>query len=124
MTETFSLTRTPRGRLVLTLADGTVHEGVQPVRAFPLSAPNEFLALVSAFGKELLSIDRLDEVPEPARALSTDRGPTTMTLKAEEDIRRIDRGRLLISDSHGLQLMIDDPGALDARSRRFLERVL
>jgi hypothetical protein len=47
-----------------------------------------------------------------------------MTLKAEEDIRRIDRGRLLINDSHGLQLMIDDPAALDARSRRFLERFL
>lgn len=155
MTPSFTLIRTPRGRLVLTLADGTVHEGVQPVRAFPLSAPNEFLALVSAAGKELVSIERLDEAPEPVRALileelaprefmpkilaieavstfatpsvwqiSTDRGPTSMTLKAEEDIRRIDRGRLLISDSHGLQLMIDDPAALDARSRRFLERFL
>jgi hypothetical protein len=54
----------------------------------------------------------------------TDRGKTSMTLKAEEDIRRIDRGRLLINDSRGLQLMIDDPAALDARSRRFLERFL
>jgi len=155
MTAAFKLERTARGRLVLTLADGTTHEGVQPVRAFPLSAPTEFLALVSTLGRELLAIDHLDDVPEPARSLileelaprefmprilaiesvstfatpsvwevRTDRGKTSMTLKAEEDIRRIDRGRLLINDSHGLQLMIDDPAALDARSRRFLERCL
>ena len=31
----FQLTRNPHGRLVLTLADGTAHEGVTPVGAFP-----------------------------------------------------------------------------------------
>ena len=37
----FQLTRNPHGRLVLTLADGTAHEGVTPVRAFPIAAPGE-----------------------------------------------------------------------------------
>ena len=39
----FQLARNPHGRLVLTLADGTAHEGVTPVRAFPIAAPGEGL---------------------------------------------------------------------------------
>ncbi len=33
----FTLTRNAFGRLVLTLDDGTAHEGVVPVRAFPIA---------------------------------------------------------------------------------------
>ena len=57
-------------------------------------------------------------------SLQTDRGPTQLTLKAEEDIRRLAGGRLLITDRHGLQFMVDDQAALDPRSRRILERFL
>jgi Domain of unknown function (DUF1854) len=49
----FQLERNSFGRLVLTLPNGEVHEGVLPVRAFPLVAPDEELSLVSAEGREL-----------------------------------------------------------------------
>ena len=60
---TFSLTRNRFGRLVFTGADGERHEGVVPVRAFPLAAPDEGIALVSADGHEVAWIDRLADLP-------------------------------------------------------------
>ncbi|MBX3606525.1 MAG: DUF1854 domain-containing protein [Piscinibacter sp.] len=54
----------------------------------------------------------------------TDRGPTTLVLKGEEDIRRLDGGALLVTDSHGIGYRIADLRALDRRSRRLLERFL
>lgn len=65
----FKLMRNQAGRLVLALADGAVHEGVLPVRAFPVHAPNDFVALVGTEGKELVWIDRLDDLTEDVRAL-------------------------------------------------------
>ena len=63
------LHRNPHGRLVLTLPDGTAHEGVVPVRAFPIAAPAEGLSLVGSDGHELLWLDRLDQLPPAGRAL-------------------------------------------------------
>ena len=151
----FALQQDTRGRLQLTLADGMVHEGVVPVRAFPLTAPDECIALVSSGGQELLNIERLSTLPEPLRSLlaeilaarefvpkieailscsafatpstwrvRTDRGQTEFVLKAEEDIRRLDNGRLMISDSHGLQFEVVDQNTLDSHSRRLLLRFL
>jgi hypothetical protein len=56
--------------------------------------------------------------------VSTDRGDTRFVLKAEEDIRRLDGGALLITSAHGLQFRIPDPKALDRGSRKLLERFL
>ncbi len=61
--------RNPYGRLVLTLDDGTVHEGVVPVRAFPLAAPDEGVSLVSTEGREVAWIPLLSDLPGPARDL-------------------------------------------------------
>ena len=153
--ESFILREDHRGRLHLTLADGSEHDGVVPVRAFPLNAPDEFIGLVAGNGHEVLHIPRLEDVPEPARGLiaaqlrnrefvprieaiehctayatpstwtvRTDRGRTQMILKAEEDIRRLGRGRLLITDSHGLQFEVADLARLDAHSRRILARFM
>ncbi|MBI3432416.1 MAG: DUF1854 domain-containing protein [Hydrogenophilales bacterium] len=66
------LTRDPHGRLQLTAADGSVHEGVVPVRAFPIAAPTEGIALVGEDGHELAWIDRLDVLPEATRQLVED----------------------------------------------------
>ncbi|MFT3813867.1 MAG: DUF1854 domain-containing protein [Acidovorax sp.] len=63
------LTRNAQGRLDLTLADGTVHSAVVPVRAFPIAAPDEGLSLVGADGHELLWLERLSDLPGAARAL-------------------------------------------------------
>ena len=65
----FTIVRNSYGRLVLTLADGTVHEGVVPVRAFPLAAPAEGLSLVGPDGRELAWVPQLGDLPEPTRAL-------------------------------------------------------
>ena len=65
----FKLSRNAAGRLVLTDADGVNHEGVVPVRAFPISAPNAGLSLLGEDGHELRWISRLSDVPEDARSL-------------------------------------------------------
>lgn len=65
----FGLQRNAFGRLVLTDADGTQHEGVLPVRAFPIAAPDEGLSLLGADGRELAWIERLDQLPPAQRAL-------------------------------------------------------
>jgi len=65
----FQLERNSFGRLVLTLLDGTVHEGVVPVRAFPLSAPAEGVSLVGTEGRELAWVPLLGALPAEARAL-------------------------------------------------------
>lgn len=65
----FTLARNAHGRLVLGLPDGAAHEGVTPVRAFPIAAPTHGLSLVGTDGHELLWIDQLDQVPPGARAL-------------------------------------------------------
>ena len=49
---------------------------------------------------------------------------TSFVLKAEEDIRRVDASRLVITDRHGIQYQIEDQQALDAISRKLLDRFL
>ena len=65
----FQLMRQPSGRLLFSGADSQEHDGVVPVRAFPLTAPDEGISLVSTDGHELLWIDRLQDLPEYERAL-------------------------------------------------------
>ncbi|OIR08542.1 hypothetical protein GALL_93360 [mine drainage metagenome] len=65
----FKLTRNAAGRLVLTAAEGDVHEGVVPVRAFPISAPDEGVSLLGEDGHELRWVSRLSDLPEVMRIL-------------------------------------------------------
>ncbi|MBI5936786.1 MAG: DUF1854 domain-containing protein [Betaproteobacteria bacterium] len=151
----FKLTHNHLGRLVLTLADGQLHEDIVPVRAFPIAAPGEGIALVSMDGHELAWVDRLQDLPGDMRGLieeelasrefmpeihrikavstfatpstwkvETDRGDTELTLKGEEDIRRLPGSVLLIADSHGVQFLIRDLSSLDRHSRKLLDRFL
>ena len=154
-TPLFELERDAFGQLVLTDAQGLRHEGIVPVRAFPLTAPDAGLSLVGSDGRERVWIDRLDTVPLPQRALldaelaardfaptllklhavssfgvpstwqvDTDRDETRFVLKAEEDIRRLEGGALLIASASGVQFRVPDPKALDRASRKLLERFL
>jgi len=68
-TPDFTLSRNGFGKLVMTLADGTVHEGVVPVRAFPISAAGEGLSLMSTDGHELAWITQPDALHAPMRVL-------------------------------------------------------
>ena len=143
----FLLSRNQAGRLVFTLPDGQVHEGVVPVRAFPVHAPEQFVAVMSTEGKELAWVDDLASLPEAIASrevmpsierivsvstfstpstweVLTDRGATKLVLKGEEDIRRLSSSTLIITDSHGLRFLLPDLLALDKQSRRILDRFL
>ena len=63
------LSRNPWGKLVLRSADGSVHEGVVPVRAFPIQAPEHDISLLDADGHELAWIPDLAALPGPAQGL-------------------------------------------------------
>jgi hypothetical protein len=154
-TADFRLFRNAFGRLMYESASGDASEAVMPVRAFPIGAPSEGVALVNAEGRELAWIDRLDDLPAEFRGLiedalahrefmpeigrisavssfvtpstwtvETDRGETRFVLEGEEFIRRLSAGTLLIADSHGIHYLIRDHKALDAESRRLLDRFL
>lgn len=68
-TPAFTLTRDGHGRLVCTCADGQARVGVTPVRAFPLSAPDQGLSLVGPDGREVAWIDRLSALDAGTRTL-------------------------------------------------------
>lgn len=151
----FELQRDSYGRLVLTTPKGVRHEGVTPVRAFPIAAPEEGLSLVNYEGHEVGWVERIADLPpaigqlieeelasrefvpeiEKISGVSsfacpstwqvvTNRGATELTLKGEEDIRRLSHTRLLIADSHGIEFLVRDLSRLDQHSRKLLDRFL
>jgi hypothetical protein len=152
----FQLVRTPFGELVWTGPQGQQVSGVVPVRAFPIQAPQDGIALVDPEGHEVAWFPRFDASPQPARGLmeeelarrefmpvvqrivavsgfstpctwtvDTDRGRAEFVLRGDEDIRRIGSARaLLIADAHGISYLVPDQLALDAYSKRVLDRFL
>ena len=152
----FQLVRTPFGELVWTGPQGQQVIGVVPVRAFPIQAPQDGIALVDPEGHEVAWFPQLDAIPQPARGLmeeelarrefmpvvqrivavsgfstpctwtvDTDRGRTEFVLRGDEDIRRIGSAHaLLIADAHGINYLVPDQRALDAYSKRVLDRFL
>ena len=64
----YRLHRNSFGRLVFTGQDGVAQEGVVPVRAFPIAAPDQGIALVDPDGHELAWIDGLGDLPDDLRA--------------------------------------------------------
>ena len=154
-TPNYQLQRDAFGRMTFTGNDGETHEGVVPVRAFPIASPDQGIALVDPHGHELAWIERLSDLPDDWRTLVeaelasrefmpvisrivnvssfatpstwqvvTNHGETSLVLKGEEDIRRLALPALLIADSHGIHYLIRDRNALDAHSRKILDRFL
>ena len=154
-TADFQLHRDTFGRLTLIDSEGAAHAGVTTVRAFPISSPEDGIAIVDPYGHELAWIERVDDLPAELRALVegelasrefmpiisrivdvsghatpntwkvvTNHGDTQFVLKGEEDIRRLGIQGLLIADSHGIHFLIRDRYALDAHSRKILDRFL
>ena len=150
----FSLERDPWGQLILTDADGQRHEGVTPIRAFPISDVTRWVSLCDARGHEIVCIENLGDVPSAVRAIleeelsrrefiprilrifsatteepsqwkvQTDRGPTTFQINSEDDVRRLEPHQASILDSHGVRFLIPDVRRLDATSRRLLDHFL
>lgn len=153
---TVQLARNAHGRLILRMDDGRLHEGITPVRAFPVAAPLEGISLVGQDGKEVYWVERLDSLAPDQRALLeeefavrefipvierietidaisvpsvwtvwTDKGRSFLSLKAEEDIRKLEAAHhLLITSREGMQYRIRDVRELDKTSQKFLERFL
>ncbi len=71
-TTQFQLSRNSFGKLILTTAEGEVHEGVSPVRAFPIQAPDNGISLVLGDGREVAWIDELAGLPLEIRNLVQD----------------------------------------------------
>lgn len=65
----FGLRRNSFGRLVFSGADGVSHENVVPVRAFPITDPDNGLSIVSSDGHELAWIERLEQLEAGVRRL-------------------------------------------------------
>ena len=68
-THDFTLSRNAFGKLVFTAANGDRFEGVVPVRAFPIGAPDDGIALVNADGQELAWIMRLTDLADDTRTM-------------------------------------------------------
>jgi hypothetical protein len=61
------------GRLVFIDARGVRHEGVEPVRDFPVSEPESFISICDAAGRELANVGDLRDLPiEQQRVLEQD----------------------------------------------------
>lgn len=80
---------------------------------------------VTEFMPEILRIERVSSFATPSIwSLVTNRGNTKLKLKGEDDIRRISKETLLITDANGIQFLIRNLPALDKQSRKILDRFL
>jgi hypothetical protein len=152
---TFTLRIDSFGKLELTDAQGLVYRNIRPVRAFPITNPNQGISLMDEDGVELAWINDPKDLPQAHHDLivqslaetefmpiieritevstfatpsiwdiKTNRGQTRLKLKGEEDIRRVNKDSLLISDANGIQFLIKSVSELDKTSRKILDRFL
>jgi Domain of unknown function (DUF1854) len=152
--EPFSLERNAAGRLVLTKSSGETHVGVEPVRSFPLSDPDQFISLVDSHAHELLCISDLAELPadiasfirreltereflpriERIVRVKQHKDPHEWEvitdrgpaefLFHDDDIRRLSPTRAILVDMHGVRFYIPDSRQLDQKSQRILSQYL
>lgn len=152
--EPFELTRDGAGRLVLTQRNGQVHQGVEPMRAFPLSDPDKLISIVDSHGREIANVTDLSNLPtaiaELLRCELADREflprierivqvnahkephewdvltdrGRVQFLLRDDDIRRLSPTRAILVDLNGVRFYIPDSRQLDAKSRRILGQYL
>jgi len=148
------LVRNPFGRLILTTAQGTREEVVPvrsfpiaaPENGISLvnmdghelawiehlaDLPDAQRRLVEEelasreFVPEIRAIKSISSFVTPSTwQVDTDRGSFAMVLESEDDIRRISRTMLMISDSNGIQFLVRDLTGLDRSSRKLLDGFL
>jgi hypothetical protein len=148
------LVRNPFGRLILTTAQGAREEVVPvrsfpiaaPENGISLvnmdghelawiehlaDLPDAQRRLVEEelasreFVPEIRAIKSISSFVTPSTwQVDTDRGSFAMVLESEDDIRRISRTMLMISDSNGIQFLVRDLTGLDRSSRKLLDGFL
>ena len=82
----YRLSRNAFGRIVFTEANGALREGVIPVRAFPITAPDRAIALIDQHGHELAWIEQLSDLPDELREIV---GVELATREFIPEVRRI-----------------------------------
>jgi hypothetical protein len=142
------------GQLVLTMKDGSVHRGVEPIRCFPLSDPDRTIALVDSEGHELINLPSLAVLNRNAReaiqrelverefapvirriaATTAPNPPCQWTVETDrgsttfqlesEDEIRRLGGGAVIADTNGIRYRIQNIGALDIASQRIIRRLI
>ncbi len=147
----WELTRRQDGGLDFVAADGVCHADVDVRRAFPLSAPEAGMAVVSATGLELAWVESLAAAPDRLRqflgqelarrefvplieriesisearpaewSVVTDRGPHRFSVTHPDDLVRRPEGSF-VTDTAGIRYRLAPQEALDLPSRRLLER--
>lgn len=146
------LRRATHGRLQFTAADGTVHDNVDVLRGFPVSAPQGPVAIVATDGTELAWIDSLESAAEPLRStlerelaareflpvieriegvsdgepadwsVVTDRGRRRFKVAHADDILRLSDDSALVTDTDGIRYRIPSLARLSARERGMIEK--
>lgn len=147
------LERHAHGRLDFVAADGRRHHDVDVLRAFPVTDPAGPVAIVAFDGGELAWVESLADLAEASRTLLerelaqrefvpvierielvtdsepgewtvvTDRGPHRFKVAHADDVSRQADGGALVTDTMGMRYRIPRITALDARSRRLLEKL-
>lgn len=148
------LVRRPHGHVDFVDGAGKVFSDVDVLRAFPVTAPQGPVAIVSADGDELAWLDSLENLPEalqsslvaelatreflplierieaisdddpPAWSVVTDRGRRRFILASIDDIDRLPDGSAFVVDATGVRYRIADVAALDPTSLRLLEKTM
>lgn len=113
----------------VSLVDGDGHERYWIDSLAPLPRPQRQLILESLAPRDfqpiIQRIVKISGQATPCRwQIQTDRGDTTLHLNAEEDIRRLPDGKLLIADACGVSFLIEGIGSLDRHSKRLLDHFL
>jgi hypothetical protein len=73
----------------------------------------------------LLRVLTISSPAEPSEwEVETDRGLTRFVVNSADDVRRLPNEGAMVVDAHGIRYLIPDTRALDAPSRRWLERYL
>ena len=77
--------------LVLVDAAGERHAGVEPMRAFPITAPDHWIVICDANGRELACLENLDSLPEKLRQVLNQelrKTPISFRISCESTRRR------------------------------------
>ena len=85
----FQLTRNAFGKLIYSAPGEEVHEGVVPVRSFPIAAPDIGIAIVSPDGHELAWIEKLSDLPDATRLLLEEELASREFLPEIKQIKRV-----------------------------------
>lgn len=151
--EGWRIERHDHGRLDFVDAHGMRHNDVDVLRAFPVTAAAGPVAIIAADGGELAWVESLADQPAELRTLLerelaqreflpvierieavsdsepsewsviTDRGRHRFKVSHVDDIARHADGGVFITDTFGMRYRIPRESALDATSRRLLDKL-